>query len=139
VSDARVARLRPHHFVCLQFYRGQGYDDVFVANLNDLLGLLVGRSALVVAGADDVCRACPGLSAQGTCTDAGAGEDEILRLDNLAAELLAIHPGMRLSLAQVAELLADDAIATGRWRFEACGGCEWEDVCEAGWDALVDG
>jgi len=138
VSES-VTRLRGHHFVCLQFYRGEGYDDAFVANLDDLLGRLAGQATLVVKGADDVCRACPSLSAQGLCGDPLGGEVEIARLDALAAELLGVHPGIRLSLAQVAERLADDAIATGRWRFEACGGCAWEDVCEPGWNELVDG
>jgi len=138
VSGAPV-RLRPHHFVCLQYYRGEGYDAAFVANLDGLLGRVRGHAALAVAGADDVCRACPGLSALGTCQDLHGGEAEIARIDALAGELFGIHPGSRLSLAQVAELLADDAIATGRWRFEACGGCAWEDVCEPGWNALVDG
>lgn len=132
-------RLRPHHFVCLQFYRGEGYDEPFVANLAEVLGRLEGQAALAVAGADDVCRACPSLSANGMCLDPHGGQTEIERIDALAGELLDIHPGSRLSLAQVAERLADDAIATGRWRFDACGGCAWEDVCEPGWNSLVDG
>jgi hypothetical protein len=125
--------------VCLQFYRGEGYDAEFVSNLDDVLGRFAGQAAVAVAGADDVCSACPSLSPLGTCEDPHGGEGEIARIDALAGELLGIHPGGRLSLAQVAERLADDAIATGRWRFEACGGCAWEDICEPGWTALVDG
>jgi len=124
--------------VCLQFYRGEGYDDAFVANLDDLLDRLRGNAARVVKGADDVCDSCPSLSADRLCGDPHGGEAEIARLDAMAEDLLGIHPGMRLSLAQAAERLACDAVATGRWRFEACGGCAWEDVCEPGWNGLVD-
>lgn len=137
--SAAPVRLRPHHLVCLQFYRGEGYDEQFVSNLDDVLSRLRGEAAVIVTGADDVCAACPGLSAQGLCEDPHGGEVEIARLDALACELLGIGRGDRLSLAQAAERLEDDAVATGRWRFEACGDCEWEDVCEQGWDALVDG
>ena len=30
-------RLRGHHFVCLQFFRGEGYSAAFVANLEGVL------------------------------------------------------------------------------------------------------
>jgi len=132
-------RLRGHHFVCLQFYRGEGYDDAFVANLSAVLERLAAASGRVVSGADDVCVACPNLAPDGACADPHAGEAEIARLDALATELLGIHPGDDLSLAQAAELLAEDAVAAGRWRYEACDGCAWEHVCEAGWSRLLRG
>lgn len=130
-------RLRGHHFVCLQFFRGEGYDEAFVTNLSAVLERLGFEAALVVSGADDVCAACPSLSGAGRCTDPHGGEAEIARIDTLAAELLGIHPGDRLSLAQAAERLADDAMASGRWRLEACDGCAWGEVCEPGWDRLL--
>jgi len=134
---SRDVRLRGHHFVCLQFFGGQGYNDEFVANLEEVVRRLRREPATLVVGADDVCAECPNLSSSGTCADPQTGEAEIGLIDDLACELLGMHPGDRLTLAQAAERLADDAIAVGRWRFEACAGCTYETVCEPGWKRLV--
>ncbi|MDR3685916.1 MAG: DUF1284 domain-containing protein [Coriobacteriia bacterium] len=130
-------RLRGHHFVCLQFFRGEGYSASFVENLTRVIERAGETSALLVEGADDVCAACPGLAADGTCVDPSAGEAEVRRIDRLAFSVLCVEPGARLSLAEARELLSADAIAAGRWRSEACSGCAWEAGCEAGWDALL--
>jgi hypothetical protein len=131
------ARLRGHHLICLQFFRGEGYLEAFVDNLTGVIERATDAPALLVDIADDVCAACPGLGEDGTCADPAAGEAEIRRLDQLAFDVLGVRPGSRLSLAEARARLSADAIATGRWRFEACAGCAWEDVCEHGWNALL--
>ena len=138
MSAPAQPRLRGHHFICLQFFRGEGYSERFVANLTDVVERSADSPALVAEAADDVCAMCPGLSADGTCLDPNAGEVEVRRLDRLAWEILSVRPGQPLSLSEARGRLAADAIAAGRWRFEACDGCTWEDVCEDGWDALLD-
>jgi len=131
-------RLRGHHLVCLQFFRGEGYSEEFVANLTGLLGRLATEPALVVADADDVCTACPELGADGLCASADAGgDDEIRRIDALAFGLLELVPGDRITLAEAKERLAADAIGVGRWRADACDGCAWESVCESGWGRML--
>lgn len=130
-------RLRGHHFICLQFFEGHGYAEEFVDNLADVLSDLRRDPATLITTADDVCRACPHLAPDKTCADPRSGESEIARIDALAMALLHVHPGDDLTLAQVAERLADDALAVGRWRFEACDGCGFETVCEPGWKRLV--
>jgi hypothetical protein len=124
--------------VCLQFFRGEGYSARFVENLTDVVARAADAPALLVEGADDVCAACPGLATDGSCIDPSAGETEVRRIDRLAWAVLGVKPGAGLSLAEARERLSADAIAAGRWRFEACSGCGWEDICEPGWDALLD-
>jgi len=138
VTAPAEPRLRGHHFVCLQFFRGEGYSAKFVENLTDVVARAADAPALLVEGADDVCAACPGLALDGSCIDPSAGETEVRRIDRLAWEVLGMEPGAQMSLAEARERLSADAIAVGRWRFEACNGCGWEDLCEAGWDALLD-
>lgn len=131
------ASLRPHHLICLQFFRGEGYDTRFIDNLTEVIGRARDAGVIVVSGADDVCGACPGLGSDQRCTDPHAGEAEVTRIDALASELLALAPGDVTSLALVAEMLSEDAVAVGRWRYEACDGCTWEEVCDAGWKGLM--
>jgi uncharacterized protein len=138
MTHSAEVRLRGHHLVCLQFFRGEGYSAAFVENLAGVIERSARTEALVVVGADDVCAACPGLSADGTCVDPNAGEPEVRRLDALACEVLGVLPGERLSLAEARVRLAADETAAARWRLEACGGCTWEAVCEPGWDPPHD-
>lgn len=130
-------RLRGHHFVCLQFFRGQGYSARFVDNLARVTELATESPAVLVSGADDVCAACPGLSADGSCLDPNAGEVEVRRLDRLAREVLNLQPGAPLSLVQARQRLAADSAVVARWRLEACTGCAWDDICGTAWDALL--
>jgi uncharacterized protein len=136
-EDSQTPRLRGHHFVCLQFFAGQGYSFDFVQNLRRVIERVTDAPALLVEGADDVCVGCPGLAADGICLDPNAGETEIRRIDRLALQVLDARPGDQLSLAQARERLSADAITAGRWRFEACHGCTWEDVCDPGWGELL--
>ena len=134
----RHVRLRGHHLICLQFFRGEGYSEEFVANLEVLLGRLATEPATVVAVADDVCAACPELGADGLCaSDSAGGEAEIRRIDALAFELLELEPRDRITLSEARSRLGADAIGVGRWRTEACRGCAWENVCERGWSRML--
>ena len=129
-------QLRGHHLICLQFYRGQGYSDDFVANLDRVLATVVESPALVVSAPDDVCFACPGLGTDGTCQHPDTGEAEALRIDALALQLLDVAIGERLSLTEARSRLAGDSEARDRWQAESCQGCSWCSACDEGWRAL---
>jgi hypothetical protein len=134
-SDA--VRLRGHHFVCLQFFEGQGYSPRFVENLAEVVARVREHPALAVAGPDSVCTACPGLAADGSCLDPQAGEAEVRRIDRLAWEVLDAGPGSALSLAEARRRLSANREATSLWREQACRGCAWEDVCRPGFEELL--
>jgi uncharacterized protein len=136
-ASGESSALRGHHFVCLQFFGGEGYSATFVENLDRVVARAAEEPALLVSGADDVCGACPGLAADGSCVGEQAGEAEVRRLDELAWTLLGMAPGDALSLGEARRRIAADAVAAGRWRYEACVGCTWEDACEPGWDELL--
>ncbi|MBI5231717.1 MAG: DUF1284 domain-containing protein [Coriobacteriales bacterium] len=132
-----LVRLRGHHLICLQFFRGEGYSEDFVENLTAALSRLENEPATVVEGADDVCAACPSLSADGLCvSDEAGGEDEIRLLDALALEGLGVGPGDEVRMTEVRTVLAEDGKLVARWRSVACEGCEWARVCESGWERL---
>ena len=138
MSSAPLVRLRGHHFICLQFFHGEGYSEEFVDNLTHVVERAAHEPALIVSGADNVCAACPELGPDSRCaSESAGGEVEILRIDELALTVLGASAGERLSLADARERLEADAIGVGTWRANACDGCAWEGVCESGWDALL--
>jgi len=138
VTAQPPVRLRGHHLICLQFFRGEGYSPEFVDNLACVVANATTQPALIVGTADDVCVACPELGPDKRCASQSAGgEDEIVRVDRLALDVLDTAIGERISLAEARERLESDAIGVGTWRASACDGCAWESVCESGWNAML--
>jgi len=138
MSPAAPVRLRGHHFICLQFFRGEGYSDEFVENLAHVVERATTDRALIASGVDNVCAACPELGPDNRCaSESAGGEDEIARIDELALDVLGASAGQRLSLSEARELLEADAMGVGLWRANACDGCTWETVCESGWTAML--
>jgi hypothetical protein len=138
VTAKPPVRLRGHHLICLQFYRGEGYSAEFVENLDHVLERAVAEPVLVIEGADNVCAACPDLGPDSCCaSESAGGEEEIARLDELARGVLDIATGEMISLAEARERLESDAVGVGVWRAGACDGCGWESICDVGWNTML--
>ena len=43
-SPSHELRIRPHHLVCVCFFRGKGYSEEFVANMTETVGRLKASS-----------------------------------------------------------------------------------------------
>ncbi|WP_334109772.1 DUF1284 domain-containing protein [Thermodesulfitimonas autotrophica] len=121
-----MLKLRGHHLICLHFFRGEGYSQEFVANLREVVARAqAGEEVELVAGADDVCRACPAL--EGDKCQAKPGVDAAIRkMDAAAAAHLGVKVGERVRWAAVKEKVA--ATPPG-WFAAFCAGCDWEQVC----------
>lgn len=133
-------RLRAHHFVCLQRFRGEGYSPGFVANLSHLLDRSRFSPTVVVDGPDDVCRSCPHVAANGACENPDTdGEAGIARIDALALGVLQVAAGDSLDLAEARRRLQADPDASRTWRDGACLGCTWKSLCAPSWDRLLGG
>ncbi|MFV2040389.1 MAG: DUF1284 domain-containing protein [Candidatus Hydrothermarchaeales archaeon] len=120
-----MVRLRAHHLICLHFYRGAGYNPVFVENLTRVLKEAEESGVMLVDGGDDVCRACPSFS-ENICTNQPGGEAKIQMLDTLASRLLK-PKNPDLSWSEIKEQIPT---VIGEWKKQACENCEWKVVCE---------
>lgn len=125
-----MIKLRGHHLVCLQFFRGEGYNREFIENLENVIARAEkGAEIEVVEGPDDVCRACPSL-ADGRCSSEPAGgEAGVSELDKKAADHLGIGVGERVLWR---EMTARVSVTPGGWLAGFCEGCAWEKACTAG-------
>lgn len=117
-----VYRLRPHHLICLQFYKGLGYDKDFVEKLNQVVASWEKFPVKVVEGPDDVCSSCPNLENE-KCR---LGEEKIRTKDDLAKQFLGIKEETwvekRWIKEKVREFLKD-------WLEKSCKDCVWNYVC----------
>lgn len=105
---------------------GGGYTADFARNVIRTIGRLTEEPGTVVAGADDLCDACPSL-VDGVCQSPHEGDDVVRILDALALELLGLSPGdsfdygtTSVSVPRVLE----------RWQALACQGCPSEEACK---------
>lgn len=76
-----MLKLRPHHLMCMFFYRGFGYNKEFIDNMNKIQELLIeasNKEITLVKTCDVICEKCPNKKAKGYCNT----EDSILKLDN---------------------------------------------------------
>lgn len=52
--------LRPHHLLCTRAFKGKGYSPAFVENMRRIIDCMkAGAEIALIAGADDICAACP--------------------------------------------------------------------------------
>lgn len=116
-------RLRGHHLICLQFFKGEGYNRDFTENLQKVVEAWDKGFVEVIEGADDVCLKCPNLK-EGQCVRYGEGE--IRKDDELALKLLGVRLKDKVEKKAVKEKLQKVIAA---WKEEACRGCDWEKVC----------
>jgi hypothetical protein len=115
-------RLRAHHLVCLQFFRGEGYTAEYVENLSRVMERTKDEEIEVIIGADEVCKPCPFLKDE-ICEK---GEEKIAELDLLAMSLLKVKPGDRLRWREAEEKLHE---IMETWKKYACFDCEYAKVC----------
>ena len=118
-------RLRGHHLICLQFVHGGGHTAEFARNVLRTIARLTEETGTVVAGADDLCDACPWL-VDGVCVNENEGEDAVRILDALALQLLGLNPGDSFDYGTTS---ASVTRVLEQWRELACAGCPSEEVC----------
>ncbi|MEK1891596.1 MAG: DUF1284 domain-containing protein [Phyllobacterium sp.] len=122
-------RLRPHHLLCMLTYVGKGYSEAFTANYDEVIKrLAAGEDIEIGEGPDDIC--APLLSE----TDPHCLWDSVLERDAKAADAVAKLLARPLNTGDIIELDAG-LLRKLRQEFkkggsrEACGGCEWFDLC----------
>ena len=141
-AGSPLLRLRPHHFLCIQNYRGHGYSPAFDEKMKSVIASLrrpSGAWIRIVHGSDDLCAACPHCR-NGVC-DSAAPE----RFD----ALVLAHAGFKEGDTIVWKLpggqdppSADDEsydqIRTDPYGIPimcralldaCCPGCSWKDLC----------
>jgi hypothetical protein len=121
-----VIRLRGHHLICLHFFKGEGYNSQFLANLKNLLGRVkAGEEVEICSGADDVCKRCPYLR-DGRCHYDSGAEDEIREMDRRALRLLRFYVHDKVKWQDIREKIPE---ILHEWSKDYCKDCEWRKVC----------
>lgn len=122
-----MLKLRGHHFICLNFYEGQGYPEAYRRAIAKAVSQLKTEGALVVMGGDDVCKGCPDYKG-GLCAYSPGAEWEISALDELALRLLGLEQGSQVTWNCLQKVLER---VFPMWYKFACLKCEWKQACQS--------
>lgn len=126
-------RLRPHHGLCISFFRGSGYSEEFTEHMKEVICRLKDNPEIILAhGEDEVCSVCPNRTPQG-CRE----RQKVESYDRKVLELCGLGvrreeqsgSEYRLFWEEFRQAVEKRIIRAGKRR-EVCGDCEWDRLCE---------
>ncbi|MFL0197167.1 DUF1284 domain-containing protein [Clostridium sp. WILCCON 0269] len=82
--------LRAHHLLCIQGYRGYGYNKKFTENMDKIIGQLKKDTSIkikIAAKTDEICSCCPNNTTKKLCQY----EFKVQSLDKKVLDLLEIN------------------------------------------------
>ncbi|MBI5675499.1 MAG: DUF1284 domain-containing protein [Nitrospirae bacterium] len=118
--------LRGHHLICLNFFNGEGYDEAFIKNLQNLLSRMEEEKITIFYGTDDVCINCPYLK-ENRCLYSENSDREIMEMDTKALALLALSHGDKVEWSELKEKIRK---IFSEWFYLYCKECDWRNACE---------
>ena len=116
------SKLRGHHLICLNFFRGEGYSEEFIKNIYEVL---TKEKVEIVSGPDEVCAKCPFLKDK-KCASHEYSDEMILLQDKEALRLLGFTPGEIVDWKMITAILPG---ILGEWKAQFCAGCGYRHVC----------
>jgi hypothetical protein len=119
--------IRGHTLLCLQGFRGEGYDPMFTAHMAAIHQRLNHQRTLlvkVVVKPDTFCHSCPNLSEEEGCRLHGVGsETKMIAQDREVMQRLGIQDEEVLSWEMIVQKISEKmkpAMLDG-----LCGKCPW--------------
>jgi len=124
-------RLRPHHLLCLYGFRGLGYSEQFVENMQGIINKIRNNPSIeieLVDGVDAICLKCP-HNVENKCSKPGSNVGDF---DQEIINRLEIDIGKIVeskSLLNLVEKTIKPEELSG-----ICKGCEWLELgfCQEG-------
>ncbi|VVB88178.1 Uncharacterised protein [uncultured archaeon] len=116
------AKLRGHHLICLNFFRGEGYSEDFISNIRSVIGKDLVE---IVEGPDEVCARCSYLK-ENKCSSNEYTDEKILLQDKEALRLLRFKSGEIVDWKIISDKLPE---IIEEWKVEFCLDCGYMKVC----------
>lgn len=117
-------RLRPHHFLCLRFWAGNGYSREYTDYVEKILpAIKKGESLNVEFGPDSLCEKCPHLK-NGICDS----QDRVVEFDRKVIELCSLKNGQETNWGKMFQSVSCNIMDQGKFD-SICGDCAWAEIC----------
>lgn len=123
--DDVVIPLRPHHGMCLAYFKGMGYSDGFSVHMQEMLEIFQkGAKIRLHADTDEICSACPN-NEKGCCSSFSLVE----KYDIAVLDLCGLENGQIMDFDAFTSKVQKEILSSGK-RIEICGKCQWNSICE---------
>ena len=113
--------LRPHHLLCTQGYSGKGYDENFVAHMNEVVHELrnvPGTRIMLTFSTDTLCSCCPHKEGEDLCDT----QEKVKRFDRKTIEYFGLEEKEYVYQDLIREI---DEKMTSEMLADICRDCEW--------------
>ena len=102
--------LRPHHGMCLAYFKGEGYSNGFSAHMQEMLDIFQkGAKIQLHADTDEICSACPN-NEKGCCSSFSLVE----AYDNAVLELCGLENGQIMEFDDFTDVVQKKILASGK-------------------------
>ncbi len=125
-------KLRVHHLLCVPLFTGHGYSEAFTEHMTEkVCQLKQGCEVHLTTGPDEICSACPNLSADGhSCM---LDTDHVKTKDEQLLSLLGLQTAKAYDSSKLWKMVKE---RMKREDFEAsCKNCEWYKMGLCGYEA----
>lgn len=119
--------LRPHRGLCIQFYKGKGYNKDFTKKMDELIKLIEVNPNLQIqlhSDTDVLCEACPN-NIDFCCIT----YEKVKRYDEMVLSYCDLNSGEKLSIQDFLHLVKEKILNKGIQPF-ICSNCEWYSICK---------
>lgn len=126
MSLSEIIPVRPHHGMCLAYFKGVGYSDGFSVHMQEMLDIFQkGAKIQLHADTDEICSACPNNIA-GSCTTYSL----VKKYDDAVLEMCGLQNGQIMEFTDFTDKVQEKILAVGK-REHICGECKWNTICES--------
>lgn len=108
--------LRPHHGMCLAYFKGMGYSDGFSVHMQEMLEIFQkGAKIRLHADTDEICSACPN-NEKGRCSSCSLVE----KYDIAVLDLCGLKKEQVMDFDAFTAKVQKEILSSGK-RKEICG------------------
>ena len=124
-AEEKAIPLRPHHGMCLAYFKGEGYSNGFTAHMAEMLKIfLQGKKIRLHVDTDEICSACPNNR-----DDQCESRELVLKYDTAVLEKCGLKAGEVMDFREFTDQVQNRILEPER-RKEICGNCQWNSICE---------
>lgn len=127
---SKIIYLRPHHLICITFFKGKGYSDEFVKNMSNIVSTLNQDNTQIILTntTDNICTHCP-KNINNLCADeikSKAYDEKVIEHLGLSDYFKDPQP---IPYSILSHLVVKFILSKGL-REEICGDCQWSSICK---------
>lgn len=123
-SVTPTIKFRPHHFLCMRFWVGNGYSEEYTEYVNEILPQVrEGLPVEITFGPDSLCEVCPHLK-EGKCES----QERVLKFDRAVIDHCSLKEGQVVIWNEVSKAVTEKIMNAGLFS-SICGDCSWAEYC----------